>query len=89
MSERNVVEFEPSQHRHENRGRYESQSRRVELNDIAANEVLVLATATARAFLDGWEMRARLKNRRIALMITGALVVALGIGQLVIQLIKS
>jgi hypothetical protein len=89
MSKQTVVEIEPNQRRSHERTS-ELQFSKTELHDVAAHSTLVLATAMANAVLNGLEMRERLKLRRFAMMVVGALITLFGIVQIVMtELLKS
>jgi len=80
MSDNTVVEIESSiQRRSGVRNQSNSQLKRAELNDIAASETLVLATAMAQAVLSGLEMKERRKMRRLLLLTVAILVLLIGL----------
>lgn len=89
MSDDTVVEIEPSiHHRSGVRNRSNSKLKRAELNDIAASETIVLATAMAQIVLSGLEMKERRKTRRLLLLIVGGLVLLIGLTRSAIILMQ-
>jgi hypothetical protein len=84
-----LVELEPTQtpRRMSGRSRPDTQLRKAELEDIAASETLVLATAIAQSVLGGLDMKERRKFRRLLILIVGGLAcVLIGIAKLAVQL---
>ncbi len=87
MNDSNVVDIEPIHRRRDARSR--GQLKQAELHDIAASEILVLATATARAILDAIELKERRRMRRRLLLIACGLAFFTGMARLAIYLIHS
>lgn len=90
MNDDTIVEIEPSiHHRSVVLNRSNSKLKKAELDDIAASETLVLATAMAQAVLSGLEMKERRKMRRLLLLIVGGLVLLLGLTRSAIILMHN
>ena len=87
MNSDTVVEIEPLHRRQDARRR--GQLKQAELHDIAASEILVLATATARLIVDAMEMKERRRMRRNLLMITCGMAFLFGMARTVIYLIHN
>ena len=64
-----------------------NQLQKAELNDIAASEVLVLATAIAQAVVGGLEMRERRKDRRFMFLAACGLATLIGLARLAVRII--
>ena len=88
MNDDNIVDIEPKIQRRINaRNKPTGQLNKTELQDIAASETLVLATAMAQVVLDGLDMKERRKFRRLLLLIACGLAVSLvGVARLAIIL---
>jgi hypothetical protein len=90
MNNHNLVEIEPVEPRRQFSGRVRSngQLRKADIQDIAASETLVLATAMAQAVLTGLDMREKRKMQKLLLYIAGGFAILTGIASLVMQIVK-
>jgi len=89
MKKYNAVQIETlPQRRFAGRVCSSNQLHKAELNDIAASEVLVLATAIAQAVVSGLEMRERRKDRRFMLLAACVLATLIGLARLAVRVFQ-